>query len=187
MPASRWNTNLFELLSWVGEDDHTIDDDEKTLLRDFMFKSIPTHIIHKDNQESEFNPGDGQFPIENIPSILPILPLRGLVVYPQTAVPLTIGQPRSIRLIDDVVSSDERLIGVVTSRDPDLEMPGPQDLYTVGTVAMVHRLFRAPDGTIRLLIQGLGRFQLGDFIQTEPYLKANIQLSPEPSKKGWRS
>jgi ATP-dependent Lon protease len=184
MPASRWNTNLFELLSWVGEDGRTIDDDETALLRDFMFKSIPTHIVQKDSQESELNPGDGQFPIENIPSILPILPLRGLVVYPQTAVPLTIGQPRSIRLIDDVVSGDERLIGVVTSRDPELEMPGPKDLYTVGTVAMVHRLFRAPDGTIRLLVQGLARFRLGEFIQNEPYLKANVELSPETTEEG---
>ena len=89
--------------------------------------------------------------------LLPILPLRGLVVYPQTAVPLTIGQPRSIRLVDDVMAGDERLIGLVTSRNPDLETPEPEDLYQIGTVAMVHRMFRAPDGTIRLVVQGVAR------------------------------
>src|SRR5512139_696915 len=80
----------------------------------------------------------------NIPDELPILPLRGLVVYPQTAVPLTIGQPRSVRLVDDAMAAD-KLIGLVTSKNPDLENPGPDDLYNTGTVAMIHRMFRAPD------------------------------------------
>ncbi len=119
-----------------------------------------------------------------IPSALPILPLRGLVVYPQTAVPLTIGQARSIRLVDDVVASEERLIGLVASRNPELEMPGPQDLYPVGTVAKVHRLFRAPDGTIRLVVQGLARCRLGEFTQLEPYLEAEIELIPEYVEEG---
>ncbi|RMF46366.1 MAG: endopeptidase La [Anaerolineae bacterium] len=113
------------------------------------------------------------------PEILPILPLRGLVVYPQTAVPLTIGQPRSIRLIDEVVSNSPRLIGLVTSRDPSLEVPQPDDLYQVGTVAIIHRLFRTPDGTIRLLVQGTSRFRLGEFVQQEPFLKAHIIPAPE--------
>jgi ATP-dependent Lon protease len=114
-----------------------------------------------------------------IPSVLPILPLRGLVVYPHTAVPLTIGQPRSIRLVDDVVSGDERLIGLVASKNPELEVPEPKDLYPIGTVALIHRLFRAPDGTIRLLVQGMARFRLGEFNQIEPYLKAEVHLIPE--------
>ena len=94
-----------------------------------------------------------------IPTELPILPLRGVVVYPQTVVPLTIGQPRSIRLVDDVVGKD-RMIGLVASKRPELELPGPGDLYSVGTVATVQRLFRAPDGTIRMIVQGLSRFAL---------------------------
>ena len=104
--------------------------------------------------------------------------------YPQTAVPLTIGQARSIRLVDDVVAGEERLVGLVTSRDPDLETPEPKDLYEIGTVAIVHRLFRAPDGTIRLLVQGTSRFRLGEFVQTEPYLKAHVHLSPETVEQG---
>ncbi len=127
--------------------------------------------------------GDSQ-PQLKIPDVLPILPLRGLVVYPETAVPLTIGQPRSIRLVDDVVAGEDRLIGLVTSKDPDLEIPEPKDLYEIGTVAMIHRLFRAPDGTIRLLVQGTARFKLGEFDQHEPYLKAHIHLIPETEEEG---
>jgi ATP-dependent Lon protease len=118
-----------------------------------------------------------------IPEHLPILPLRGVVVYPQTAVPLTVGQARSIKLVDDVVASN-RLIGLVASRNPDLELPEPEDLYRTGTVGIVQRLFRAPDETIRLIIQGLARFELGEFIQREPYLIAQINLRPETVEEG---
>ena len=113
-----------------------------------------------------------------IPETLAILPLRGVVVYPLTAVPLTVGQPRSVRLVDDAVAG-QRIIGLVASKDPVLETPGPDDLYRVGTAAAVHRLFRAPDGTIRLLVQGLARFRTTEFSETEPYLKARVQLVPE--------
>jgi ATP-dependent Lon protease len=118
-----------------------------------------------------------------IPEELPILPLRGVVVYPHTVVPLTIGQPRSIRLVDDVAGKD-RLIGLVASRKPELELPGPEDLYSYGTVANVQRLFRAPDGTIRMIVQGLARFELGEFTTLEPYLNASILLWPEEVEEG---
>ncbi|MBL8057623.1 MAG: endopeptidase La [Anaerolineales bacterium] len=116
-----------------------------------------------------------------IPENLAILPLRGVVVYPLTAIPLTVGQPRSVRLVDDAVGG-QRIIGLVTSKDAELETPAPEDLYVIGTAAVVHRLFRAPDGTIRLLVQGLARFRLNGFTATEPYLRANITLSPESSE-----
>ena len=114
----------------------------------------------------------------NIPAELPILPLRGIVVYPQTVIPLTVGQPRSIKLVDEVVSGD-RLVGLVTSKDAELETPGPDDIYRVGTIASIHRLFRAPDGTIRMLVQGLGRIEVDEFTATEPYLKAKVHAIPE--------
>ncbi|MBI3763218.1 MAG: endopeptidase La, partial [Chloroflexi bacterium] len=113
-----------------------------------------------------------------IPDVLAILPLRGVVVFPLTAVPLTVGQPRSVKLVDDAVVG-QRIIGLVTSRNPELESPGPEELYTIGTAAAVHRLFRAPDGTIRLLVQGLARFRMVEFVETEPYLKARVELAPE--------
>ncbi len=113
-----------------------------------------------------------------IPSELAILPLRGLVVYPLTAVPLNIGQPRSIRLVDDAVSGG-RIVGLVASRDPGLEEPGPDEVYRVGTAVAVHRLFRAPDGTIRLLVQGLERIRVTEWVGTEPYLRAKVSVTPD--------
>jgi ATP-dependent Lon protease len=124
--------------------------------------------------------GDDPF---QIPAELPILPLRGLVVYPQTAVPLMVGQPRSIRLIDDVVGTD-RIIGLVASHDPDVDEPMPDELNRIGAVALVHRLFRAPDGTMRLLVQGIERIRIGEFSSTEPYLKASVEALPEVIDEG---
>ena len=170
MPASRWNENLFDLLNWFEEENRNQDD--------LILKPITPRVLGKD-QESEGDQVEGGQATSQIPSVLPILPLRGVVVYPQTAVPLTIGQPRSIRLVDDVMASEERLIGLVASQDPELESPEPKDLFSIGTVAIVHRMFRAPDGTIRLLVQGIDRFRLGEFVQQNPYLKADIELLPE--------
>ncbi|MEP7291341.1 MAG: LON peptidase substrate-binding domain-containing protein, partial [Chloroflexota bacterium] len=113
-----------------------------------------------------------------IPDELPILPLRGVVVYPQTVIPLTVGQPRSIKLVDEVVAGN-RMIGLITSKDPNLETPGPDDIYRIGTIASIHRLFRAPDGTIRMLVQGVSRVSVDEFTSTEPYLKAKVLESPE--------
>lgn len=149
-----------------------------------FLKTIIPQLIAEEKTEESDNAAEREKAEARIPSVLPILPLRGVVVYPQTAVPLTIGQPRSIRLVDDVVTSEPRLIGLVASRNPELETPEPKDLYTVGTVAIVHRLFRAPDGTIRLVVQGLARFRVTEYVQLEPYLKAHIELIPEKVEEG---
>jgi len=159
-------------------------DQDDNVLDDVVFKSIIPKIVAGDEQAQEETPAGDAEQLSHIPTELPILPLRGLVVYPQTAVPLTIGQPRSIRLVDEVVAGEEKLIGLIASRDPDLEAPEPGDLFTVGTVALVHRLFRAPDGTIRLVVQGLARFRVEEFIQLEPYLMARIELAPEVVESG---
>ena len=168
MPLSRWSMDILELLEWVNREDLS--------LEDIFLGSVVSNISDVDDEEGDELKQEDL--IGRIPSQLPILPLRGLVVYPETAVPLSIGQPRSIRLVDDVLSADDRLIGLVTSKDPQNEHPGPEDLYRVGTVASVHRLFRAPDGTIRLLVQGITRFEIKKFVEEEPYLKAKIKLSP---------
>ena len=130
------------------------------------------------SQIKEIQDNDSNTTNIELPTTLPILPLRGLVVYPFTAVPLTVGQPRSIKLVDDVMSSD-RLIGLVATKQADIENPGPDDLYTIGTAATIHRMFRAPDGTIRLVIQGIARFKITEFIQQEPFLRAIIEPNPE--------
>jgi ATP-dependent Lon protease len=175
MPASRWNSSILDMLNWLQEEE---------AMDELLFRPIIPRIVQGDEGSLEDQAGGSEKEASSIPSILPILPLRGLVVYPQTAVPLTIGQPRSIRLVDDVMAGDERLIGLVASRDPEMEAPEPEDLYHIGTVAMVHRLFRAPDGTIRLVVQGLSRFKLDQFVEKEPYLKATVQLIPETVAEG---
>ena len=114
----------------------------------------------------------------DLPEELPILPLRGLVVYPQTAIPLTVGQERSIQLVDDAVAGN-RTVGLVASKDPSLGTPGAAEVQKVGTLATIHRLFRTPDGTIRLLIQGLQRIKIDEFVATAPYLKARVTRIPE--------
>lgn len=113
-----------------------------------------------------------------IPEILPILPLRNTVVYPQTVLPLSADQPRSIRLVDAAVAGN-RLIGLVAMTDPEMDVPGPNDVYTIGTVAMVHRLLRAPDGSVRLIIQGLKRIRILEWVSEEPYLQARVEPHPE--------
>ena len=162
-----------------------MDDPDDKLLKeppDEPEESTESHIVVRDDSAAlgEHVP---ESEVLAIPEELPILPLRGVVVYPHTVVPLTIGQPRSIRLVDDVAAKD-RLIGLVASRSPELEQPGPGDLYAYGTIANVQRLFRAPDGTIRMIVQGLDRFELGEFTAREPYLRASILLWPENVEEG---
>ncbi|MDX9992567.1 MAG: endopeptidase La [Anaerolineales bacterium] len=177
MPASRWNSNPADLFKWINSDD------DIELLKMFI-PSLFSDFPQADENSAADLPVLDSAPVgEPTPEIIPILPLRGLVVYPQTAVPLTIGQQRSIKLVDDVVGGD-RFVGLVASRNPELEMPGPEDLYTLGTLATVHRLLRAPDGTIRILVQGLERFRVLEYTQTEPYLMARIERIAESAEEG---
>jgi ATP-dependent Lon protease len=110
---------------------------------------------------------------QEIPGTLPVLPLRDTVVFPDTMIPLTIGQERSIKLIDDVLAGD-RLLALVTSRDAEVEVPGPDLLYPVGTVGLAHKMIKLPDGTMRILVQGLQRVRVDKYVQEEPYLAAEI-------------
>jgi ATP-dependent Lon protease len=113
-----------------------------------------------------------------IPDALPILPLRDVVVLPFTAVPLAVAQPRSVRLVDDVMRGN-RLLALVAQRDAKAEPAAPEDLYRVGTVGMIHQLARVPDGSVRLMVQGIERVRLLDWIGTEPYLVARIEAAPD--------
>jgi ATP-dependent Lon protease len=111
---------------------------------------------------------------QEIPSVLPVLPLRDTVVFPDTMIPLTIGQERSIKLIDEVLASD-RLLVLVASKNPELEMPGPAELFEVGTVALAHKMVKLPDNTMRILVQGVRRVRVTSYTEEQPYLKASIE------------
>jgi ATP-dependent Lon protease len=119
-----------------------------------------------------------------IPEVLPVLPLRGgTVVFPLAVVPLLVGQERSIKLIDDVMRGN-RLVALVAQTSDTQEQAGPDDLHQIGTAGVIHQLMRSPDGTIRLVIQGLERIRLGEFEQTDPYMKARVQVAPETISTG---
>lgn len=109
---------------------------------------------------------------------LPVLPLRGTVVFPLTVVPLAAAQARSLRLIDEVMSGD-RTVALVMQKDAELEGAGPDDVYDVGTISTIHQMMRVPDGTVRLAVQGNERMRVLEFIQEEPYLVARVQRAPE--------
>jgi ATP-dependent Lon protease len=113
-----------------------------------------------------------------VPEELAILPLRGMVAYPVTFQALSVGQPRSMRLVDDATVK-KQLIGLVTSRDAEKEEPGPEDVYDIGIAATIHRMIKAPDGTIRLLVQGVERVRILQWIGEEPYLKARVAPLPD--------
>jgi ATP-dependent Lon protease len=164
------------MLNWLQE--------EQAGLEELISIPIIPHVVQRDDV-SEQGSGSPAESAAQIPKILPVLPLRGLVVFPLTAVPLTIGQSRSIRLVDDVMAGDERLIALVTARDPEVETPTPEQLFTIGTVAMVHHVRASQMARSRLVVQGLLRCRLVNFIQEEPYLKAEIAETRRSWKRGW--
>jgi len=115
---------------------------------------------------------------EGLPTTLPVLPLKETVVFPESMTPLAIGQERSIKLIDDVVGGD-RLLALVTVRNDEAETPGWDDLYEVGTAAIVHKMIRVPDGTLRILVQGLRRIRLERRVLDDAYLVGEFVELPD--------
>jgi ATP-dependent Lon protease len=109
---------------------------------------------------------------------LPILPLKDTVVFPDSMTPLAIGQERSIRLVDEAVAKD-RPIALVTAKTEDDEARTADDIYHVGTAAVVHKMIRVPDGTLRVLVQGLRRVQLETLTQEDPYLVGEFLDTPD--------
>jgi ATP-dependent Lon protease len=116
--------------------------------------------------------------LQSIPEVLPILPLRGTVAYPYAAIPLQVGQERSLKLIEDVSKSD-RYLGLVAQRQPEVEGAGPSEVYKMGTVIRILQVMRQPQGGMSVTVQGLERIILLDFISEQPYLVARVELRPE--------
>ena len=115
-----------------------------------------------------------------MPDVVGILPLRGTVLFPQAVVPLGAGRVSSLRLIEEAVQGG-RLVGAVTQKDPKDDAPGADGLHSVGTLTVIHKALKQPDGSLRLIAQGVGRFRLVEIVQTEPYLKARIEPIEEQS------
>jgi ATP-dependent Lon protease len=113
-----------------------------------------------------------------MPEALPVLPLMDSVVFPDTLTPLAISQERSIKLVNDALAGN-RMLAMVASRDPNNQEPGPDALYRVGVAGVVARMMKVPDGTLRILVHGAQRVEIGDFVATDPYLVARITEAPD--------
>ena len=113
-----------------------------------------------------------------VPDILAVLPLRGTVLFPQAVMPLGAGRTSSVRLIEEALQAG-RLVGTVAQRDPSDDAPTRAGLHDVGTVTVIHKALKQPDGSLRIVAQGLGRFRIVELVQTEPYLKARIEAVVE--------
>jgi ATP-dependent Lon protease len=121
----------------------------------------------------------------SIPSELPILPLRDTVLFPNSFMPLAVARESSVRLIDDAIANG-KLIAVFTQRDAAVEEPAQDDLYTVGTATHIHKMFKLPDGSLRLIVQGLARLRLEAVVSTQPYLRARVSAATEDTNDGDR-
>jgi ATP-dependent Lon protease len=114
----------------------------------------------------------------SIPSELPVLPLRDTVLFPNSFMPLAVARESSVRLIDEAIANG-KLIAVFTQRDASVEEPGQADLYAVGTASQIHKMFKLPDGSLRLIVQGLTRLTLDQITETRPYLRARVSPTVE--------
>ncbi len=146
-----------------------------------------------DEEEDEILYESEEFREQNLPAEranepiisddLPVLPLRGVVIYPMMWLPLPIGQERSIRLVENTLPNN-RIIALVTSKNEDIDEPAPGEIHTIGTAAQVHRVLKTPDGTMRLLVQGLERVRLLEYTQEKPFLRARVEIIPEKLEDG---
>jgi ATP-dependent Lon protease len=137
------------------------------------FEGLETAAPLSDTPATEF---------DELPTELPVLPLKEAVVFPDSMSPLAIGQERSLRLVDDVVGG-ERLLALVTVRNAEVESPGWGDLHEVGTAAVVQKMIRVPDGTLRILVQGLRRIRLEERVTDDPYLVGRFSAVPDDDEQ----
>ncbi|RZP27881.1 endopeptidase La, partial [bacterium] len=114
----------------------------------------------------------------SIPDELPVLPLRDTVLFPNSFMPLAVAREASIRLIEQALA-DDQLVGVFTQREASIEEPTREDLYSVGTITHIHKMFKLPDGSLRLIVQGLARVSLQSFVETTPFIRAAVSSAEE--------
>ena len=114
----------------------------------------------------------------HVPPELPVLPLRDTVLFPNSFMPLAVAREASVRLVEEA-NTGGRLIGVFTQREAAVEEPLQDDLFPVGTVTHIHKMFKLPDGSLRLIVQGVERVTLGTIVQSRPYLRAAVTVAPD--------
>jgi len=131
------------------------------------------------SEENGDNTGENKF---RLPEVIGILPIRSAVAYPGTVMPLAIGRSRSRQLIRDT-TPHKTIFGLVTQHDSAVEEPGPEDLYQVGTAASVLKVIKMPQGSMNVIVHGIARFRIIEYVGTEPYLKARVELIEVKARK----
>jgi len=121
---------------------------------------------------------DGELEDIEVPETIPILSLRNTVLFPGVVLPISIGRPRSIQLIKDAYRND-KIVGTVAQKDPDIENPNFQDLHSVGTIGQIVKLLEMPDGSTTAIIQGRKRMVLNELVSDDPYFIARVRTIPE--------
>ena len=114
----------------------------------------------------------------SVPRELPILPLRDFVAFPFSVIPLSVGSARSAKLVEDAMEKDN-LVGLTAAKNKEIEEPGQAQVYEVGTMARILRVVRGQDGAIQVVVQGLERFRVQHWLESEPYLRARVTPRPE--------
>jgi len=135
-------------------------------------------------EKSDKAKGEKRFDIEEdlskveVPDVLPVLPLRGIVIFPNQIHPFLVSRPTSLKLIEDV-GQTSRVIGLSAQKNPEEENPAPEGLFPRGTAVRILKMLKYPDHSVRVLVQGIARIDLLDFVQTEPYFRANVRRLAE--------
>ena len=129
------------------------------------------------DQTKSVQPGAGERSF-TVPTEVAVLPLRDTVLFPNSFMPLAVARESSVKLIDEAIAGG-KLIGVFTQRDPGQEEPGQADLHAIGTLTYIHKMFKLPDGSLRLIVQGLSRIRLESVTTAKPYIKAQIAEVPD--------
>ena len=159
--------------------EEAVEDPETTNVSEAHDASIESNAdVVEEQSADESASAESSEPAEET---LPLLPLRGTVVFPQTLVPLAAALPRSLKLIDDVMSGD-RTVAMVLQKDAENENAGPDDILEIGTVATIHQMMRVPDGTVRLAVQGVDRMRIVEVVQEEPFMMARVARVPESTE-----
>ncbi len=117
-----------------------------------------------------------------VPADVPVLPLRDTVLFPNSFMPLAVARESSVKLIDEAIAGG-KLIGVFTQKDPTQEEPGQDDLHPIGTLTHIHKMFKLPDGSLRLIVQGLARIRLVRLSEQTPYLRAEVVEAAETTRE----
>ena len=147
------------------------------------FTDIDSLSLQGINEDAELIPlmtpeDEEEINREKLPENLPILPLRNTVLFPGVVIPITAGRDASIKLINEA-NNNEKIIGVVSQKDEEVENPGIKDINNIGVVARILRVLKMPDGNTTVIIQGKKRFNISEITQEEPFLRANVEEIPE--------